>query len=389
MIMLLQTTNGMRSSRLLSSSKIAAMDVGSILHMKEGLGETSYARNSSLQKKSMDALKHIIVHSAVNVYISKTPTSFSMADLGCSSGPNALCMAGDIIEAIDEKCSKLSQQTPEISVFLNDLPMNDFNAIFANFPEFFKKLKTHASRERDIHPFVFLAGVPGSFYGRLFLNNSLHFIYSCLSLHWLSQVPPGLFNNEREPINKGKMYISHTSPPAVAIAYFNQFQKDFTCFLKSRSAELVCGGQMVLAMLGRKSQDHNDKSTTFLWEVLAQSFALMVSQKIVNEEKVDAYNVPFYAPSTKEIEDEVQKEGSFIIDHIQTYEFNTSSGDATKDGRITSLAIRAIQESMICYHFGGEIIDTLFETYGRLLSESMKKEEIKGVHLVVVLRKSG
>nr|XP_029122104.1 salicylate carboxymethyltransferase isoform X2 [Elaeis guineensis] len=274
------------------------MDVGSILHMKEGLGETSYARNSSLQKKSMDALKHIIVHSAVNVYISKTPTSFSMADLGCSSGPNALCMAGDIIEAIDEKCSKLSQQTPEISVFLNDLPMNDFNAIFANFPEFFKKLKTHASRERDIHPFVFLAGVPGSFYGRLFLNNSLHFIYSCLSLHWLSQ-------------------------------------------------------------------------------------------KIVNEEKVDAYNVPFYAPSTKEIEDEVQKEGSFIIDHIQTYEFNTSSGDATKDGRITSLAIRAIQESMICYHFGGEIIDTLFETYGRLLSESMKKEEIKGVHLVVVLRKSG
>ena len=34
----------------------------------------------------------------------------------------------------------------------------------------------------------FVAGVPGSFYGRLFPRNSLHFAHSSYCLMWLSQV---------------------------------------------------------------------------------------------------------------------------------------------------------------------------------------------------------
>ena len=39
----------MASSLLHCSDKLPFMDVEAILHMKEGLGETSYAQNSSLQ----------------------------------------------------------------------------------------------------------------------------------------------------------------------------------------------------------------------------------------------------------------------------------------------------------------------------------------------------
>ena len=39
----------MASSLLHCSDKLPFMDVETILHMKEGLGETSYAQNSSLQ----------------------------------------------------------------------------------------------------------------------------------------------------------------------------------------------------------------------------------------------------------------------------------------------------------------------------------------------------
>ena len=98
-----------------------------------------------------------------------------------------------------------------------------------------------------------------------------------MSKTWL-QVPVGLFSEEGKPINKGKMYISHTSPAAVAETYFQQFRKDFSLFLKSRSEELIRGGRMALVMLGRKTDDHHDQTTSFLWEVLAQSFALMVSK---------------------------------------------------------------------------------------------------------------
>ena len=67
-------------------------------------------------------------------------------------------------------------------MLLNDLPTNDFNTIFsAGFPEF-------AGKGKADNPLVFLSGVPGSFYGRLFPARSVHFVCSFSSLHWLSQV---------------------------------------------------------------------------------------------------------------------------------------------------------------------------------------------------------
>lgn len=78
------------------------------------------------------------------------------------------------------------------------------------------------------------------------------------------------------------MYISHTSPPEVAKAYYKQFQGDFSKFLKARSMEIACGGKMVLAMLGRRTTDHSDPSTSLLWELLAQSFDLLVSHVSIN-----------------------------------------------------------------------------------------------------------
>lgn len=333
-------------------------------------------------------LKSLITNSATDVYISQMPERFTVADLGCSSGPNALCLVEDIVGSIGRVCSRRpsSQPPPEFSVLLNDLPTNDFNTIFFSLPEFTDRLKAAARTDEWGRPMVFLSGVPGSFYGRLFPRNSVHFICSCSSLHWLSQVPPGLFD-DGTPINKGKMYISGTSPAAVPLAYLRQFQRDFGLFLRSRAAEVVPGGRMVLAMLGREAQGCiDDKRTTFLWELLSESFAALVSQGLVEQEKVDAYNVPFYAPSVQEVEEEVRREGSFRLDHVQTYEINlSSSGDAKEDGRTVSMAIMAIQESMLSHHFGPDIVDALFARYTELVTESMEREDVKSVQIGLVL----
>lgn len=92
------------------------------------------------------------------------------------------------------------------------------------------------------------------------------------------KVPLGLVDGNGKPINKGKIYISNTGHPAVPLAYLRQFQKDFSLFLKSRSAELRSGGRIVVLILGRRTDDHSDKSATVLWELLDQSLAIMVSQ---------------------------------------------------------------------------------------------------------------
>uniref|UniRef100_A0A0E0FRS8 Jasmonate O-methyltransferase n=1 Tax=Oryza nivara TaxID=4536 RepID=A0A0E0FRS8_ORYNI len=393
----------MASSLLHCSDKLPFMNVETVLHMKEGLGETSYAQNSSLQastfaslplmaidsflsRRGMDTLKSLITNSAADVYLSQMPERFAVADLGCSSGPNALCLAEDIIGSIGRICCRSSRPPPEFSVLLNDLPTNDFNTIFFSLPEFTDRLKAAAKSDEWGRPMVFLSGVPGSFYGRLFPAKSVHFVCSCSSLHWLSQVPSGLLDEMNRPINKGKMYISSTSPLAVPVAYLRQFQRDFSLFLKSRAAEVFSGGRMVLAMLGRQADGYIDRRTTFLWELLSESFASLVAQGLVEEDKVDAYNVPFYAPSIGEIEEEVRREGSFRMDYVQTYEINlSSSGDARRDGRTVSMAIRAIQESMLSHHFGPEIVDALFAKYTELVTASMEREEVKSVQIGVVL----
>ncbi|KAL6011380.1 hypothetical protein ACLOJK_001826 [Asimina triloba] len=164
------------------------MDVEKLLHMTGGLGETSYARNSSQQKKGLEMVRHITLDAILDLYHSTTPHSIAIADLGCSSGHNTLSVVEEIIQAIHERCHRYLRPSPEFQVFLNDLPANDFNSIFAALPDFHAKLINKGGRRSEASPCVFIAGVPGSFYARLFPTTSLHFVHSSFALHWLSRV---------------------------------------------------------------------------------------------------------------------------------------------------------------------------------------------------------
>ncbi|RZC44633.1 hypothetical protein C5167_037585 [Papaver somniferum] len=376
------------------------MDVEKIFHMKGGIGNESYAKNSSLQKRALDMVKSIRIDTIIDLYVTLTPESFAIADLGCSSGPNTLSVIQEIVEVIDEASNKISQATPEFRVSLNDLSSNDFNSIFTGLPDFYKGLvnifgKQGRKRSKAAAPLVFVAGVPGTFYGRLFPANSLHFIHSSNSLHWLSKVPPAIYGHGGRSINKGNIYICESSPAIVSNAYLSQFQDDFSVFLQSRSEELVVGGRMVLIFLGRKESDHcNERGNAFLWALFTKAMAQLVSQGEVTEEKLDSYEVHFYAPSKDEIEDEVNKQGSFEIDQLEMFETERPGSGGMKDGEVlsygtmVSMAVRAIQESMLQYHFGeGLNIDHLFDVYAKLLDEEIVKEDIRPLSFILVLRK--
>ncbi|KAI3861685.1 hypothetical protein MKW98_000637 [Papaver atlanticum] len=378
------------------------MDVEKIFHMKGGIGNESYAKNSSLQKRALDVVKSIRIDTIIDLYLTLTPQSLSIADLGCSSGPNTLSVIQEIVEVIDEASNKISQATPEFRVSLNDLPSNDFNSIFTGLPDFYKGLVNingkegrKRSKAAAAAPLVFIAGVPGTFYGRLFPANSLHFIHSSNSLHWLSKVPPAIYGDGGKSINKGNIYICESSPAIVSKAYLSQFQDDFSVFLQSRSDELVVGGRMVLIFLGRKESDHcNERGNAFLWALFAKAMAQLVSQGEVTEEKLDSYEVHFYAPSKDEIEDEVNRQGSFEIDQLEMFETERPGSGGMKDGEVlsygtmVSMAVRAIQESMLQYHFGeGLNIDHLFDVYAKLLDDEIVKEDIRPLSFILVLRK--
>ncbi|CAF2032567.1 unnamed protein product [Brassica oleracea var. botrytis] len=358
-------------------------------HMTGGVGKTSYARNSSLQKKASDEAKHITLETLQQLYKETKPKSLVIADLGCSSGPNTLSTIRDIIKAVISAHRREipSQLLPELNFFLNDLPGNDFNSIFKTLPDFHLELKRDTSDDES--PSVFIAAYPGSFYGRLFPEKTVHFIYASYSLHWLSKVPPTLYDDQGKSINKGCVNICSSSPEAVSNAYYSQFKEDFSIFLQFRSKEVVTGGRMVLIVLGREGPDHVDRGNSFFWELLARSLADLVAQGETEEEKLDSYEMHFYAPSAAEIEDEVNKEGSFELVKLEMLEVDKEKGneDGISYGKAAAKTVRAVQESMLSLHFGEEILDKLFDTYGRMVGEELAKEDIRPITFVVVLRR--
>lgn len=130
-------------------------------------------------------MKHITIETVQEAYLATTPNSLGIADLGCSSGPNTLSTIKAIVEAVEVICHKTLHSTPEFRVYLNDLPSNDFNTVFKSLPDFYRQLK---EERKEDYPSIYVAGFPGSFYGRVFPAKSLHFIYSSYGLHWLSKV---------------------------------------------------------------------------------------------------------------------------------------------------------------------------------------------------------
>ncbi|KAJ6288403.1 hypothetical protein OIU76_024398 [Salix suchowensis] len=357
------------------------MEVCQVLRMNGGRGEKSYAQNSSLQRKVISMTKPIAKEAITNLYRKTFPASLAIADLGCSSGPNTLYAVSELVKAVDEVRRKLGHQSPEYQVLLNDLPGNDFNAIFKSLAGFHEDMRKQMG---DGSGPCFFAGVPGSFYGRLFRRKSLNFVYSSCGVMWLSQVPEGLEDN------KGSICMVGKSPPSVVKAYYRQFQMDFSLFLKCRSEELVAGGRMVLNIYSRKSEDPSSKECSYIWDLLSVALNEMVVEGIIEEEKSDSFNIPVYTPSPLEVESIVEKEGSFTIDLLDVSQFNWNAYDdevhqseAFKDGgNNVAKILRAAAEPMLVSHFGESIIDEVFSRLGEIVNR--KSEEKTEIVIVTV-----
>ncbi|KAF6141073.1 hypothetical protein GIB67_006518 [Kingdonia uniflora] len=315
--------------------------------------------------------------------------SLSIADSGCSSGPNTFMVVSDLMDTVHSKYSLLGYQTTEFLVYLNNLPGNDFNSVFMSLQGFRDNLKKSIGEEFG-QCFVF--GVPGSFYERLFPSNSLHFVHSSCSIHWLSQVPRGLEDN------KGNIYMSKSSPQSILDAYFRQFKSDFSLFLKLQSVEVVRGGRMVLTTLGRISKRRSSKDCCRAWEFLAMALNDMVLEGLIEEEKVHLFNAPLYTPSSTEITDLIHNEGSFSLHRLEVSEVNWNSEenkdnvgcceyDKLKIGYMIANCMRAAIEPLLVNHFGEKIIDELFHRNGAIIADSTAKEKNKFFIIIVSMTK--
>ncbi|XP_050365343.1 probable jasmonic acid carboxyl methyltransferase 2 [Argentina anserina] len=363
------------------------MEVAQVLHMNGGDSKSSYANHSLLQRAVISTVKPIVEASIEELCSNLFPECLKIADLGCSSGPNTLLVVSDIINNIQNTFRKLDRPPPSLQAFLNDLPRNDFNTVFRLLPGFYKKL----NEEHENKGSYFIAAMPGSYYGRLFPDNSLHFVHSSYALMWISEVPKGLVTEGGEGLNKGNIYIAKTSTPAVFHEYFEQFKRDFTVFLRSRAQELVPGGSMVLTTMGSiKSNDPH-----CIWEFVGSKLYDMVLDGLIEEEKLDTFNLPYYAPTMDEVKEVIEAEGSFTLQNLEVFRNDwdsyikqtNSSFDKKSRAAILSTDIRAVGEPILASHFGEETMDDLFRRFEEDVLDHMEKENCQFINLVISLTK--
>ncbi|CAN6577799.1 unnamed protein product [Malus baccata var. baccata] len=207
--------------------------------MNGGDGLYSYSKNSTFQRKAIDAAKELINEAVFERLDTESFSSsaFRVTDLGCSVGPNTFLAVQNIVDALEQKYQSQghNSQLLELQVFFNDHAFNDFNELFRSLP---------ADRR------YYATGVPGSFHSRLFPKDFLHFVYSSYALQCLSKVPEEVADINSPAWNKGRIYYSNSEDQVVK-AYEAQYAKDMGCLLNARAQEIVCGGLMAFVVPGR------------------------------------------------------------------------------------------------------------------------------------------
>ncbi|KAJ4913246.1 Gibberellic acid methyltransferase 1 [Raphanus sativus] len=160
-----------------------------VLSMQGGEDDVSYAKNSYGPAAALASSKPMLTSAINSIKLTEGGSShiIKIADLGCAVGDNTFSTVDTVVEVLRRRLTvidgKSDQPELEFEVFFSDLPSNDFNTLFRSFEE-----KVNGSSHK-----YFAAGVPGSFYGRLFPKGELHVVVTTSALQWLSQCADAYF----------------------------------------------------------------------------------------------------------------------------------------------------------------------------------------------------
>ncbi|KAI3845181.1 hypothetical protein MKX03_024839 [Papaver bracteatum] len=357
--------------------------------MKGGTGRHSYVHNSSLQRRGIDLSQGMTKEAIAkefnveNQLMNNPSATFRIVDLGCSVGPNCYIAINDIIEAIDLKFKSYFQGlelkqnvTPEFQVYFNDKASNDFNTLFALIP---------------LEKRFFASGVPGSFYGRLFPRASIHFVNSSTALHWLSRVPKEAGDINSSAWNKGRIHYTN-APKEVFQDYSAQYVMDMEAFLLSRGHEIVCGGLMFILVPAVPDETLvSQTSPGVLLDVLGSCLMEMAKMNIVDEAKVDSFNLTVYFTSPKQVKEVVERTGYFTAERLEKLE--TVFPQSSSAVQIISNHTRALVEEIIKQNFGlsDNALHKLFDLYSKKLVDSLSvftESEDKSFQMFLVLKRN-
>ncbi|XP_010552041.1 PREDICTED: probable S-adenosylmethionine-dependent methyltransferase At5g38780 isoform X2 [Tarenaya hassleriana] len=337
-----------------------------------GNGRESYSKNSTYQRALLEATKEKIDEAvSMKLDLGIASSHFNVADFGCSTGPNTFVAVRNIIDAVEHKFRRQTQQNPkeiEFQVFFNDHSNNDFNTLF-------KTLPPPTTRE------YFAVGVPGSFYSRVLPRNNLHLGHCSYSLHWLSQVPENVTEFNKDSIHCTGFVKEVTE------AYLGQFKIDFGSFLDARAQELVSGG--LLMLLGSCLPDGVQMSETMKGKIIdcaGSCLGDMAKSGLIEREKVESFNMPIYFAQESEFKQVIEKNGGFTIEKMERVSHENE--EFPSDARFLRDSYRAAFGGVAEASFGGDMVDKMMDLFEEKVHEFIDKPTKAGMQFFVLLRRN-
>nr|AEV40993.1 putative jasmonate O-methyltransferase [Oryza minuta] len=120
--------------------------------------------------------------------------------------------------------------------------------------------------------------------------------------------------------------------------------------------------------LGRRSSTHDPTEQGYIYEVYGgmfeESWRDLIEEGMVDDEKMDSFNVPLYAATVEEFKEAVDADGSFKINQLELVMGSPPVVDDPADrsviGRMVANYVRALLGPLIDTHIGGAMADELF-----------------------------
>ena len=109
-------------------------------------------------------------------------------------------------------------------------------------------------------------------------------------------------------------------------------------------------------------------------------------QGVIDEEKLDMFNMPCYFPTVEEVKQLVEAEGSFTVDKLETFTVDWSV-DETQNLRdrveFVVKSIRSVMESLFRSAFGEAAMEDLFLRFKDKVEEPLARQTSQYFNLLV------
>lgn len=115
-----------------------------------------------------------------------------------------------------------------------------------------------------------------------------------------------------------------------------------------------------------------------------------ILQGVIEQEKLDRFNMPFYSPTAEEVKELVEAEGLFSVNKLETFKVDWSvdtNQNLENRAKFVANTIRAVTESLLTTAYGEAAMDDLFLRFSRMVKERMDQEQSEYLNIVVSMIK--